>query len=85
MTNLTGKRALELLKGAALWRGYLDARGDAPSAKAHNAFDTWRDRFMARHHVQSNVVMSAIENINATTYRESQYVSAYSQEGEGND
>jgi hypothetical protein len=79
-TNWTGKRALELLKGAALWRAFLDARGDAPSAKAHNAFERWREGFAARHNAPHNAIMSAIENITATAYRESQYVSARSQE-----
>jgi hypothetical protein len=43
--NITGARALKLLKGAALWRASLDARGDIKEGIASARWRAWLNRF----------------------------------------
>lgn len=66
--NITGARALQLIQGAALWRAYLNARGDSKTERARLKWRRWLDSFEPRL-MRQNAVYHAVTNIVDVAYR----------------
>lgn len=80
--NITGARALALLKGATLWRAYVNSPDNKPYSqqRAHGRYRAWADRFIVRERTTERELGDAMQRICATAYTEAMSISAHSRD-----
>lgn len=66
--NITGARALALLRGAQLWRAYLNARSEADTGRTHAAYRKWADAYGKRERWTEKQISDAMERIARQAY-----------------
>lgn len=74
--NLTAKRSLELLKGATLWRAFINVPNESSSMREHTRFRNWANKFEEKENISDSMLHKILADILEAAYKGSLKIAA---------